>query len=229
MPSVGALFSFNRYDYAGNNPINDIDPDGRECTGSLNTNASGNCSDSGKSVASSGPGSGAVVQAEQQPKGVKQVLIGLAKSVLSVVPADAGQKDPTPSNESQSWGMSLGAAIIAGIEAELTEGLGNEGAGDEIFGTLRGSDNPVTAEAAAYGRHMHKFFDYGPGFEREFRFQSGRQADAINFRTREILELKPNNRRAISRGELQLEQYKEDAHNQFGGEWTGRVITYDRP
>ncbi|MEI7036286.1 RHS repeat-associated core domain-containing protein [Fulvimonas yonginensis] len=34
VPSAGALFGFNRYDYANNNPANNIDPDGRDnCPG----------------------------------------------------------------------------------------------------------------------------------------------------------------------------------------------------
>ncbi|WP_266158630.1 RHS repeat-associated core domain-containing protein [Dyella silvatica] len=32
MPTAGNTFSFNRYDYVNNNPIDHIDPDGRTCT-----------------------------------------------------------------------------------------------------------------------------------------------------------------------------------------------------
>jgi len=54
--------------------------------------------------------------------------------------------------------------------------------------------------------------------------------DAINFETREVLELKPNNARAIRLGERQLEGYIAKLNEQFPGDpWIGRVVTYDRP
>lgn len=55
--------------------------------------------------------------------------------------------------------------------------------------------------AAAYGRQIHRGWYYGPSFEKEFTLASGRRPDAINFATREIVELKPNNPAAISRGQ----------------------------
>jgi len=66
------------------------------------------------------------------------------------------------------------------------------------------------------------------GFEREFRLPSGRRADAVNLETREVLELKPNNPRALQRGQTQLEGYLKELEQTYGGEWTGRVVPYDR-
>ncbi|GAB3264633.1 DNRLRE domain-containing protein [Nocardioides dilutus] len=84
--------------------------------------------------------------------------------------------------------------------------------------------------ATAYGRLMHQTFDYGPGFSREFTLRAGGRVDAINFETREVLELKPNNARAIRLGERQLEGYIAKLNEQFPGDpWIGRVVTYDRP
>jgi hypothetical protein len=78
---------------------------------------------------------------------------------------------------------------------------------------------------------VHANYDYGPGFDPEFRFESGQRADAINFETREILELKPNNPAAIARGERQLANYISQANSEFpkGPTFTGKVITYARP
>jgi hypothetical protein len=43
---------------------------------------------------------------------------------------------------------------------------------------------------------------------------------------RHILELKPDNPAAIARGQQQLQQYIKQAQIQFGGTWTGSVVTY---
>jgi len=45
-PSVGNPFNFNRFAYANNNPIDNMDPDGR-CTGSHISNGDGTCVSSG--------------------------------------------------------------------------------------------------------------------------------------------------------------------------------------
>lgn len=82
--------------------------------------------------------------------------------------------------------------------------------------------------AAAFGRQVHRVYNYGPGFRKEFTLGSGRRPDAINFRTREVVELKPNNPAGIRRGQRQLEVYRRDLQQQFPGqEWRTRIETYD--
>jgi RHS repeat-associated protein len=84
--------------------------------------------------------------------------------------------------------------------------------------------------ATSYGRLMHQTWDYGPGFEREFTLASGRRVDAIDFETRQVIELKPNNPRAIRLGNEQLENYISELEDMYpGNPWTGKVVTYDRP
>ena len=133
-PAVGNVFNFNRFGYANDNPIVNMDADGR-CTGSLNQDGAGNCTDSGTSVASSGSGSGGEVlnkqHASQQPSGVKQVLIGLAKPVMNAlndiaaVMGDseaARTNDLTPSNQNQAIGMMISGSIVGAVEAVATDG-----------------------------------------------------------------------------------------------------------
>jgi Restriction endonuclease fold toxin 9 len=87
----------------------------------------------------------------------------------------------------------------------------------------------VNGETAAtkLGREMHKSWDYGPGFEKEFTLDAGGRVDAINFETREVIELKPNNPRAIRLGERQVADYVAKLNEQFPGDpWTGQVVTY---
>jgi uncharacterized protein RhaS with RHS repeats len=81
--------------------------------------------------------------------------------------------------------------------------------------------------ATRAGRAAHAAWEYGPGFRREFVLPSGKRVDAINFRTREIRELKPNNQRAIRRGQRQIDSYLDELNRVFPGRpWTGRVVTY---
>jgi hypothetical protein len=88
----------------------------------------------------------------------------------------------------------------------------------------RGGDSP----AAARGRQAHADANYGPGFQNEFTLPSGRRVDGINFDTRTVVELKPNNPRAIRAGERQVSGYVDELNAEFPGStpWTGRVETY---
>jgi hypothetical protein len=48
----------------------------------------------------------------------------------------------------------------------------------------------------------------------------------VNFETKQVLELKPNNPRAIQRGERQVQQYVDELNEAYGGGFTGKVVTY---
>jgi hypothetical protein len=63
-----------------------------------------------------------------------------------------------------------------------------------------GASEGGESSAAAYGCEIHAACDYGPGFEKEFKLESGQRADAVNLGSREVVELKPNNPRAIRLG-----------------------------
>ncbi len=81
-------------------------------------------------------------------------------------------------------------------------------------------------ENNASGREAHKWWQPPEGYTKEFTFNNGMRADALNPQTQNILELKPNNPAAIQQGQAQLQQYIQQAQSQFGGTWTGQVITY---
>lgn len=76
---------------------------------------------------------------------------------------------------------------------------------------------------------MHEAYDYGPGFTKEYRgLPSGRRPGAVNFDTREIVELKPNTPAQIRRGNRQLETYRQELQEEFpGAPWRTRLETYD--
>ena len=100
------------------------------------------------------------------------------------------------------------------------------GASDDTIAVVRGGENA----AAARGRAVHEQWKrdrlYGPNYQPEFLLPSGRRSDAVNFATRDVIELKPNNPRAIRRGERQAKSYAEELAAD-GQVWTWRVVTYD--
>lgn len=91
----------------------------------------------------------------------------------------------------------------------------------------RGAANPKIAEALKRGQDAHKARQYPDGFKKEKRLPSGKQMDAYNSTTKEVRELKPNNPRAIARGEKQVEQYCRECDQVYGPGHTGAVETYD--
>jgi RHS repeat-associated protein len=116
--------------------------------------------------------------------------------------------------------------IIPGV-SELRKGANAVGAVADVAGTLRGSLNPIVSEAAARGRQMHKDHNYGAGFDKEVTLPSGKRADAVNWKSREVVELKPNNPNAIRRGEKQVQGYRQELESTTGECWTCKVETYD--
>lgn len=48
----------------------------------------------------------------------------------------------------------------------------------------------------------------------------------MDFNTRTIYELKPNNPRAIADGTKQLNKYKSAYEQKYGGEWNTKLDTY---
>jgi hypothetical protein len=70
------------------------------------------------------------------------------------------------------------------------------------------------------------------------RYQSGDTGEqpqqlplVVNLELREVVELKPNNPRAIRRGEKQLESYLAELEREYPGArpWSGHVSTYEPP
>ena len=91
----------------------------------------------------------------------------------------------------------------------------------------KGAQNPKVRDALRKGQQAHKDRQYPEGFEKEVRLPSGKRMDAYNRETKEIIELKPNNPRAIKQGEKQVEGYCRECNQVNGPGHTGRVETYD--
>lgn len=81
---------------------------------------------------------------------------------------------------------------------------------------------------AARGREAHKNYEnaLGEGYEFNRSLPSGRRPDAIDAENRIVRELKPDNPRAVRRGERQVEGYKKELEQMTGDKWTSHVDTY---
>jgi RHS repeat-associated protein len=120
------------------------------------------------------------------------------------------------------------AAAACPLEAVTEEsGVAASGVDTSVAEGETAATNGETAATKA-GREMHNTWDYGPGFQKEFRLPSGQRVDAMNRVTRQIIELKPNNPRAIRLGERQLQRYLDELNREYPGPtpWTGKVVTY---
>jgi hypothetical protein len=100
--------------------------------------------------------------------------------------------------------------------------------GEAQKSTPQGDKKPGgESEATKRGRQAHADWQPGEGYEKEVRLPSGKRADAVNFEKKDVKELKPDNPRAIKRGEQQVEKYRSELEEKEGGQWTGGVETYE--
>ncbi len=106
-------------------------------------------------------------------------------------------------------------------------------AADKAVDAVRGAEKVARktggeSAAAARGREAHKNYEntLGGGYEFNKALPSGKRPDAIDVENKIVRELKPDNPRAIKRGEKQLEGYRSEAEKNFGGQWTSKLDTY---
>ena len=68
-------------------------------------------------------------------------------------------------------------------------------AAEDCGGILDPGSSARNGETSAtkLGRDTHRAWDYGQGFEKEFTLPIGKRVDGINFESREVVELKPDN------------------------------------
>ena len=127
--------------------------------------------------------------------------------------------------------FSLGAMNMATTVTRAASRLFNMGskAANAVINTTRTTmleGVEVTAKAGPYtrsnlhlGRMMHDAYKVGDVVDgvaiKEFRRISGIRPDFVDFSTKTIYELKPNNPRSIQQGWLQLNRYKSVFETEF--------------
>ena len=94
----------------------------------------------------------------------------------------------------------------------------------------RGVNHPRTREASERGMQAHRNYQQaaaaGSHLLYEYRLPSGKRVDAVDLHSRIVRELKPDNPKAIMRGEKQAAAYAKELAQTFGGTWTHLVDTY---
>ena len=76
---------------------------------------------------------------------------------------------------------------------------------------------------------MHKDYNPGDGYIKEFRLPSGKRVDAINFEKGDIRELKPNNSRAVQKGENQVKSYMNEVEKLYPSiKWEWHIDVYNK-
>jgi RHS repeat-associated protein len=133
-------------------------------------------------------------------------------------------------------GWDLGACVFRGgcdgldwalAAWDLVPGWGKSGKVVKLGRQNRGARDPKVRDALRRGQEAHRRYDPGPTYNTRVRLPSRRRPDAVDFQNRVVRELKPNNPRAVRRGERQVERYRQELEATYGGNWRSYVDTYD--
>lgn len=125
-------------------------------------------------------------------------IVAVLATLLSSATASAATN---PRAENRVRASTQESTVAAAVSERITAGQQLEKAPD-LPGFVVATGVATNAERVAIngettatrlGRQMHQERDYGPGYVKEFTLRAGGRPDAINFETRHIFELKPNN------------------------------------
>jgi hypothetical protein len=156
-----------------------------------------------------------------RPRNLPSVKLAPPPGAPVLVPATA------TATASASAATFPSVSVNLGSPGSIGSGLLMAKASSEAGGKPRGAQNPKVAKALSKGRKAHAERTYPEGFDKEVRLPSGKRMDAYNPKTKEVRELKPNNERAVRRGERQVDAYCAECDEALGPGHTGTVETYN--
>jgi RHS repeat-associated protein len=192
---------WNRYSYVRNNPLRYTDPDGRTLVKLGITLA--------KIVYKGGD--------------VYSTVEGIVESAKTIADSQSTW------TERGIAGAQL-AGELTGVSDLLKGAKTVVNAVDNGIDVTRGVKRGGESVASREGRRVHKENAYGnalgDGYVLDERLPSGRRPDAVNRAKKEVRELKPDNPRAIRKGRAQVERYRKELEELFGGNWTAFVDVY---
>jgi RHS repeat-associated protein len=204
---------WNRYAYGRNNPLRYVDPDGKVIfdyqafkgylseAGSFGQEGHGYLVPTVAGLAAAGSVANDVLLLAGVGQALQAVRGGLAAN--SVARTGLGLLD----DAAGQTGAGAARGVAAGAASAATKG---------------------ETRFTAAGRRAHAEEPLPPGFERAVRLPSGKRMDGYNAAERQVIEIKPNNPRAIRRGSRQVEGYCQECDDAIGSGHTGRVQTYDQ-
>lgn len=227
----------NRYAYAGNDPVNGADPNGHNIRDSHDLASEsrglggGGKNASSRSAATGGLGGSATNGKREECRECRKVAGGPEDDLDYNDPVEPSILDP--SNPSLRGNYAFDRIKLLSLEPGL---------GATFAGALRKPEVPVKATSEVTGkppargetlhtrrgREAHQNYKnaLGHGYDDRLRLPSGRRPDAVDLTRQEVRELKPENRKAISRGQRQVDAYRQELESLFGGSWKSFVDTY---
>ena len=250
-PQCEKYYSLSPYAYCAGNPVRLVDRDGgdwRDVVNGFSSAVRKNLSP----VGSPEPISPAVSNAAHYAIGHylgnaativlgAQMMVDGAAMIAGGAGATAGGVAAAPATAGASVAVSAAGtgAAVAGATMSVTGAAmfmkGVKGAADDIYDNGQKDSSPHRSSTsgennyAKRGRDEHKNYNPGDSYKTEYQLPSGKRADAVDETNGIVRELKPNNPKAIKRGEKQIQGYKNELEKLFPEkQWRSYVDTYNR-
>ena len=218
-PMSEKYYGVSPYAFCNNNPVNFVDPDGRfpdviwdvASIGMGVKSLIGNIK-AGETRAAIGDGIG--------------IVVDVAAAALPFVPGGVGA---VRAGAKTVDALDNVAEAAKGVKAaKIADQSGSVHNAESSFINKSSSKGGESADTKL-GRQMHKDYNPGDGYIKEFTLPSGKRADAVSFEKGDVRELKPNNSKAIKRGEKQAQSYINELQTLYPDiKWDYHIDVYNK-